>query len=152
MKTNNFPIAVETAKELCIKFEGFSPIPYLCPAKKPTIGYGSTYYLDGRKVAMGDASITKHDAEELLATVLVDVADGVHKLCPDVTDSARLGAIIDFTYNVGIGNFKSSTLLKKVKSEDWAGAQNELKKWVYGGGKILPGLVTRRNAEAQLFK
>ncbi len=61
---------------------------------------------------------------------------------------ARLSAIVDFTFNLGAGRLQTSTLRRRLNQRDWAGAVMELRRWVYGGGKVLPGLVTRRDAEA----
>jgi lysozyme len=67
-----------------------------------------------------------------------------------VADANRLAALIDFTYNLGAGHLRSSTLRRKVNAKDWAAMPAELRKWVRGGGRVLPGLVARRNAEAAL--
>ena len=60
----------------------------------------------------------------------------------------RLAAIVDFTFNLGAGRIQTSTLRRRINQRDWAAAATELRRWVYGGGKVLPGLVTRREAEA----
>lgn len=63
----------------------------------------------------------------------------------------RLAAIVDFTFNLGAGRLQTSTLRRRINQRDWSGAARELRRWVYGGGKILPGLVTRREAESALI-
>jgi lysozyme len=63
----------------------------------------------------------------------------------------RLAAIVDFTFNLGAGRLQTSTLRRRVNQRDWAAAAKELHRWVYGGGKVLPGLVKRRMAEVALF-
>jgi len=147
------------AVDLCKRFEGFRPSPYLCPAGVPTIGYGSTYYTDGRKVLLSDSSITEEKAEALLLGELENnYAPSVIKLCPGLlpyailhNDWRKLCAIVDFAYNLGAGNLEKSTLRLKINAQDWEGAKSELMKWVRGGGKVLPGLVARRKAEAELL-
>ena len=78
--------------------------------------------------------------------------DGVLKISPILKDHpSKLAAIADFAYNCGLGNYKSSTLCKKVNLADWQGAAEEFGKWIRGGGKVLPGLIKRREAEKKLF-
>ena len=74
-------------------------------------------------------------------------------MCPNllIEDENWLGAIVDFTFNLGVGRLKASTLRKKINMEDWDDVPFELNKWVYGGGKRLKGLVLRRQAEAAYF-
>lgn len=64
---------------------------------------------------------------------------------------ARLAAIVDFTFNLGAGRLQSSTLRRRVNQRDWIAAGQELRRWIYGGGKVLPGLVARREAEVLLL-
>lgn len=134
--------------------------PYVCPAAVPTIGYGSTYYEDGRRVGMGDPPITVARAEELLLWELVKVsAPAVARLCPELFAQAvatgdwkAFNAIVDFTFNLGSGRLQSSTLRRKIRAADWDGARAQLSLWVRGGGRVLPGLVRRRAAEAALLE
>ena len=144
---------LELAAALCRRFEGFSAKPYLCPAGIPTIGYGSTYYSDGRKVTLKDAPITEVEAHTLLMQELHHTyLPGVLRLCPGlVTDERKLNAIVDFAYNLGIGRLQTSTLRRKINAKDWAGAKEQLMLWTRGGGKVLPGLVKRRTAECALL-
>ena len=150
---------LELATELCRRFEGFRSKPYICPAGVPTIGYGSTYYADGRQVALTDAPITEIAARELLVRELFHTyAPGVLRQCPGLLplalladDWRKLNAIVDFTYNLGVGRLQTSTLRRKINAGDWSGAQAELMKWTRGGGRVLPGLVTRRRAECELL-
>lgn len=145
--------AIRIAASLCKSFEGLHLKPYLCPALVATIGYGATRYEDGRRVTLADAPITKARAEELLAWELSQVCiPAVRRSCPELTDAPKLAAILDFTFNLGSGNLHSSTLRRKINVQDWAGAQLELAKWVRGGGRVLPGLVKRRAAEAALLR
>jgi lysozyme len=74
------------------------------------------------------------------------------KYCPVLVNSdSKLAAIIDFVYNLGPGRLQASTLRRKINRQDWVAAKRELMKWVRGGGKVLPGLVKRRQVEAGLF-
>lgn len=146
------PEALEVAALLCRRFEGLYLRPYLCPAAVPTLGFGSTRYEDGTRVSLTDPPITKERAEQLLQHELRTVCfPAVERFCPDLTDPRAQGAIADFVYNLGAGRLQSSTLRKRINAGDMAGAQQELSKWVRGGGKILPGLVKRRAAEAALL-
>lgn len=141
------------AAALCRRFEGLRLKPYLCPAGVPTIGYGSTTYEDGRAVSLTDSSITKERAEALLAHELARFYTASVKLCPNlvVEPPARQAAIVDFAFNLGAGRLKASTLRTRITQRDWNAAATELKRWVRAGGRVLPGLVARRNAEASLL-
>lgn len=141
--------AVVKAAELCRAEEGFRSKPYLCPAGVPTIGYGSTRYPDGRRVQLTDPPCTKEQAEEWLQHELSLCAIDAIKASPVLLKyESALAAVVDFIYNLGIGRYRSSTFKRRVDALDWAGAAVECKKWVRGGGKILPGLVRRRGVEA----
>lgn len=134
------------------KYEGFSSKPYLCPAKVPTIGYGSTYYEDGSKVKLTDSPITQERATELLEALLVSFERAVDSYCIDTINQSQFDALCSFAYNCGVGNLKSSTLLKKVNvNPDNPTIKDEFLKWTKGGGKTLPGLIRRRTEEAQLY-
>ena len=108
------------------EFEGFRKSPYLCPAGVPTIGYGTTRYNDGRQVSLSDSQITEEDALKLLrhqvnSKYSVAVSDAVkHELT-----QSQFDALTSFTYNLGEGNLRSSTLLRKLNSWDILGAANE---------------------------
>ena len=142
--------AVMVASDLCRLFEGFRAKPYLCPAGIPTIGYGSTRYPDRSPVKLTDKAITKAMADSYLFDELYSLVPWVIALCPTLSGK-RLAAILDFTYNLGIGRLRASTLRKRINARDWESAKAELLKWNKGGGKILPGLVKRREIEAILF-
>ena len=145
------PDAVAIAGALCRRFEGFYSAPYLCPAGVPTIGYGATHYLDGRPVRLTDPPISREAAERLLQRMIERTyLPAVLRLCPAVADPARLAALIDFTFNLGAGQLAGSTLRKRVNAEHWDAVPAELRKWVKGGGRVLRGLVIRREAEAAL--
>lgn len=125
--------------------EGFRAKAYLCPAGIPTIGYGET-----RGVKLG-MTITQAEAEKRLEESYDEFESGVRILVKvDITDN-QLGALVSFAYNLGLGNLKKSSLLTLVNHSNFKAAAEEFGKWTRGGGKVLPGLVKRRQAEKELF-
>ena len=146
--------ALNLAAGLCRQFEGLRLTPYLCPAGIPTVGYGSTRYADGRAVTLKDPPITAAQAGDLLLlTLRRDYLPGVLNASPGLADKpGKLAAIVDFAYNLGVGQYQGSTLRKRIDVGDWDGARAELGRWVRGGGQVLPGLVARRAAEAKLME
>ncbi|WP_296480855.1 lysozyme [Rhodoferax sp.] len=143
----------QVAAELAKRFEGFerkvkrgtqvSAVPYVCPAGFWTIGYGHLCKPDHQP-------ITEKEAEAYLAQDLVKALNATLRYCPMLATEpeGRLAAIVDFTFNLGAGRLQTSTLRRRINQRDWLSAAQELRRWVYGGGKVLPGLVTRREAEA----
>lgn len=138
--------------ELIKSFEGFRGEPYKCPAGIPTIGYGSTFYPNGKKVTMADAHITEAQGTELLKSMLTSFEKYVDSYCIDIINQNQFDALVSFAYNLGPANLKVSTLLKKVNAnpEDET-IRDEFMKWTKAGGKTLKGLVRRREAEANLY-
>lgn len=94
--------------------------------------------------------ITEAEAEVYLARDLQTALTATLRYCPVLATEpeARLAAIVDFTFNLGAGRLQTSTLRRRINQRDWSSAGQELRRWVYSGGKVLPGLVTRREAEA----
>lgn len=143
--------AVEVAAALARRFEGCRLRPYLCPAGVPTIGYGATRYPGGLAVCLTDPPITKQIADDmLLHSVRAIYLPAVIRLCPGINSPERLAAIIDFTFNLGAGNLRASTLRRRINAGRWNDVPKELRKWVKGGGRVLAGLVKRREAESDL--
>lgn len=144
---------LDVAAELCKRFEGFRPEPYLCPAGVWTIGYGTTRYPDGAPVKPTDEPVSEADALAILLHELAGkYAPAVARLCPGaILYPDRFNALADFCYNLGPGNLKISTLRQRVNDGDWEEAAYEVQRWVRGGGRVLPGLVLRRAAEAELL-
>ena len=138
--------------ELIKSFEGFRSKPYKCPAGVPTIGYGATFYPNGKKVTMADTPITEEMGTELLLSMLGSFERYVDSYCVDTITQNQFDALVSFVYNLGPANLQSSTLLKKVNinPEDET-IRVEFMKWVKAGGKTLQGLVKRRTAEADLY-
>lgn len=142
------------AIELAKRFEGFHRVaradpcraqPYICPAGYWTIGYG--HLCDPKH-----PPITKAEAEIYLARDLQSALAATLRYCPVLATEpdGRLAAIVDFAFNLGAGRLQTSTLRRRINQRDWDAAAIELRRWIYGGGKVLPGLVTRREAEAVL--
>jgi lysozyme len=137
--------------DLVKRYEGFVPTMYKCPAGLDTIGYGHVVrYGEVFEVPMSEA-----DATDLLVTDLTKFAAGVAKLVTRTLEPTQFDALVSFAFNVGIGAFAASTLLKLVNAGRWHEAASEFGKWKYatvaGAKTVLPGLVTRRAAEADLF-
>lgn len=127
------------------RFEGCRLMPYICPAGVWTCGWGST----GPDVFPGRAW-TQAYADKRMEMDALRFARGTLSACPALSGAA-LSAISDFSYNLGLGALRGSTLRKRINAGDMAAARLELSKWVRGGGKVLPGLVIRRAAEAALL-
>jgi len=139
--------------DLTAQFEGFSARPYQDPGNGTwTIGYGSTHDSWGKPVTAETPPVTTAEGRLLLAR---DLESASHELTADVkvilTENQQ-EALEDFIYNVGSGNFRSSTLLHKLNAGDYAGAAAEFDKWDHAGGKVLAGLLKRREAERKLFE
>lgn len=123
-------------------------VAYKCPAGVWTIGWGST----GRYIREGTVW-TQEKADERLEKDAQAAIDSALKASPIlVGKDAKLAAIADFIYNLGIGNYQSSTLKKRVDAGNWLEAVSEIKRWNKAGGKVLPGLVKRREDEARLLQ
>jgi lysozyme len=138
--------------EMIKTFEGFKSAPYKCPAGIPTIGYGATFYPNGKKVTMTDKALSETESVELLKHMLVSFEKYIDSYCRDDINQNQFDALVSFAYNLGPANLKSSTLLKKVNAnpEDET-IKLEFMKWVKAGGKTLKGLVARREAESKLY-
>lgn len=137
--------------DLIKKYEGCELKAYLCPAKIPTIGYGNTMYENGTKVKIGD-QITQQRAEELLLHIGKYFETEIKKLVKVTLTDNQLGALLSFTYNLGVGNLRVSTLLKKINANPNDPAiKDEFLKWNKAGGKVLAGLTKRRQSESDLY-
>ena len=140
-------VAIDLAKQ----FEGFHRVPkvdpgrahpYICPAGFWTIGFG--HLCDSMH-----PPITEVEAEIYLARDLQMALAATLRYCPGLATEPkeRLAAIVDFTFNLGAGRLQTSTLRRRVNQCNWGSARQELRRWVYGGGRALPGLVARRESE-----
>lgn len=138
--------------DLIKSFEGLMLKPYLCSAKVPTIGYGTTIYPNRVKVTLKDTPITEAQAEEFLANDLIYFEKNVDAYTTDAVNQNQFDALVSFAYNCGVGNLKSSTLLKKVNvNPNDPSISNEFLKWNKAAGKPIKGLTNRRIAEATLY-
>ena len=147
------PNAAKLAAKVIKEFEGFEPKPYLCPANIPTIGYGNTMYLNGERVTMDDPEIDEKEANKMLLDTIKSVEKQVKNVLEVKLKAHQLAALISFTYNVGIGNFSNSTLLAWLNSNpDFPRIPQQFRRWNKGGGKVLKGLVRRREAEIELWE
>lgn len=126
--------------------EGLRLKAYICPAGVLTIGYGST----GAHVKPGMV-ISELEAEQLLMKDLERFEEGVAKSCP-VATSNQFSALVSFAFNVGTEALRTSTLRRLHNEGKYGEAAEQFGKWVRGGGKVLPGLVKRRAAEAALYR
>lgn len=137
---------------LITKFEGLSLKPYLDSIKVPTIGYGNTYYTDGKRVTLLDKEITKEVAFDVFKEVANRFGKRVDELVTSNINQNQYNALVSFAYNVGTGNFASSTLLKKVnKNPNDLTIKDEFLRWNKAGGKVINGLTNRRNEEANIY-
>ncbi len=122
--------------------------PYICPAGFPTQGWGLLVK------DMNVPPITPDEAERRLMEALPFYINQAFMLSPTLKDAKpeQVAAVVDFIFNLGPVKYRSSTLRKRVNEGDWDGACDEFMRWVYGGGKKLPGLIARRAAEVYLIK
>ena len=128
-------------------FEGFCATEYICPAGKPTIGYG---HVIGADEDFSDG-ISESQAELMLIADVSVAERAVNRLAQVTLNQSQFDALVVLTYNIGVGAFENSTLLRLLNAADAQGAAAQFSHWVYGGGKVLPGLVARRAAEEGLF-
>lgn len=157
------------------KFEGFRNKPYLCPAHIWTIGYGHVLYQEQIRLPMvrppektkedipmirseyplkpeDNRGWTKEEIDELFRADVGTFERGVLRLIPGVDGrQGAFDALVSFAYNAGLGNLQRSQIRMRANRGDWQGAADAFRQWTKGGGKVLPGLVRRREAEIALF-
>jgi lysozyme len=158
--------------DLMHRFEGCRNKPYLCPAHIWTIGYGHVLYqeqiklpmvrVEGKDIAMirkemplnsEDSRVwSKEEIEKLFSDDIAYFERGVLRLVPGVVGKqGAFDALVSISFNFGLGNLQRSTIRMKANRGDWEGAAEAFRAWTKGGGKVLPGLVKRREAEIALF-
>lgn len=137
---------IEAAADFIAPFEGLKLKPYLCPAGVPTIGYGTT-----RHVTLKMPPITKDIARQWLIDDIKTANAAINAFVEPLINKNQKIALLSFVHNLGSGNFKKSTLLRRINEKNFEGAAREFEKWVFANGKKLRGLVKRRMAEKQLF-
>lgn len=131
--------------ELVKSHEGLSLKAYLCPAGVWTIGYGHT------RTAKKGMEITPKKALDLLLEDLQVAENAVSSMVDVPLTQGQFDALVSFVFNLGAGNFKTSTLRRKLNAGDYSGASAEFGRWVYSSGRKLGGLVKRRAEERALF-
>ena len=132
--------------DLVKSFEGFSATAYTCAGGKVTIGYGST---DG--VTLAD-TVTEEEAEAMLLRDLEKASDAIDDYVDVPLTQGQYDALCSFIYNVGRQAFRGSTLLRLLNEGKHTAAGNQLPRWNKASGKVLPGLVRRREAERRMFE
>ena len=145
-------IVSKNGLDLIKEFESFKSKPYLCPSQKATIGFGSTYYPDGKKVTLQDKEITEEKAFEILEYIAnKDFGSNINKVVKVPLNQNQFDALVSFTYNIGNSNFNSSTLLRWLNQGNYKEASVQLLRWDKSKGIVLNGLTKRRKAEKALF-
>jgi lysozyme len=162
----------KAGEDLMHKYEGFRSRPYLCPAHIWTIGYGHVLYqeqirlpvvrVEGKDTPMirkeyplkpeDNRVWTKTEIDELFRADVATFERGVLRLVPGVVGrQGSFDALVSISFNFGLGNLQRSTIRMRANRGDWEGAAEAFRVWTKGGGKVLPGLVKRREAEIALF-
>jgi lysozyme len=162
----------KAGEDLMHRFEGFRSRPYLCPAHIHTIGYGHVLYqeqirlpvvrVEGKETPMIRKEMplkpednrvwTKTEIDELFRADVGTFERGVLRLVPGVVGrQGSFDALVSISFNFGLGNLQRSTIRMRANRGDWEGAAEAFRVWTKGGGKVLPGLVKRREAEIALF-
>ena len=139
--------------ELIKEFEGLRLKPYLCSADVPTVGYGSTFYENGNKVSLYDKPISRARAEQLLINTITHFEKQLYPILSGLMlNDNQFSALVSFTFNVGVANFKKSTLLKIIRENpNDKDIHEQFLRWNKANKKELPGLTRRRQAEAKLY-
>lgn len=136
----------ENGLALIRRFEGFSATPYRCPAGYLTVGYGHVIKTEQFP------TITVETAERLLAQDVYIAEGAVGRLISEKLNQNQWDALASFTFNLGAVALQRSALRACINRGDHAGAAEQFGRWVYAGGRKLPGLITRRNAEKTLYQ
>lgn len=140
----------EKAASLIADQEGFVDHYYLDAAGKGTIGYGHLV-VDGDGFGPG-STITEPEAWDLLQRDMQTAIDCVTIQVSVSLNDNQMAALVSLAYNIGCGNFSSSTLVRLLNAGNYDGAAAEFGRWVFAGKTQLPGLVARREVEAELFQ
>jgi lysozyme len=133
------------------RFEGCRLKAYKCPAAVWTIGFGNTFYENGEKVKEGDV-ITQQRADELAKFIIDQFAVSISPFIKQPLTENQFSACVSLAYNIGTGGFKRSSVFKKLNINPLdATIADSFRLWNKGGGKVLRGLVNRREAEIHLY-
>ena len=133
------------------RYEGYKTTPYRCPAGLYTVGYG---HVIGNGLQLSDKwnrTFSLGEIDELLRTDLARFERGVLRYCTVYLTQSQFDATVSFSFNLGLGVLQRSTLRQKLNRGDYDGASKEFLKYTRAGGKVLKGLVRRRQAEYNLF-
>jgi lysozyme len=143
---DNLDSLVEAIK-LIKPFEGCKLKAYRCPAGIWTIGWGETQGIREGMVW------TQEKADEVLRQRAAQFLMAVYKIAPILflEPAGRAGACTSLAYNIGLGAFKASSVSRKTRNHDWAGAADSFLLWNKGGGRVLRGLILRRQAERRVY-
>lgn len=160
----------QAGADLMHRYEGCKNRPYLCPAHIWTVGYGHVLYQDQIRLPVvtdkpnivirkkyslkpeDNRVWSKEEIEKLFANDVASFERGVLRLVPGcVGRQGSFDALVSFAFNAGLGNLQRSTIRMKANRGDWEGAAEAFMMWTKGGGRILPGLVKRRQSEIALF-
>ena len=152
----------DRCKEMIKHHEGVRYKPYRCPAKLWTVGVGHVLYPDQGRLPLDqrdafplapedNRAFSKAEVDGTLSTDLIRFETGVARLFPMVLTAGQNDALVSFSFNLGLGGVQRSTLRSKMLRGETQEAADEFLKFTRGGGKILPGLVKRRNDERALF-
>lgn len=157
--------ALRPATEIITKFEGYHPAPYLDPIGKPTVGYGHLIppsefeYFGvrklGKRYVLDNPEQHALSREEVMMLFGIDIRRfivGVDDLINVPLTANQYAAVLSFSFNLGLGNLRTSTLRKRINAGDHGDVPYQLSRWVYAGGRKLRGLVRRRKAEAALYQ
>jgi len=136
----------EEGLSLIKKFEGCELKAYRCAANVLTIGYGTT------KGVTEDMEITKEEAESLLKEEMHEYEGYINDMIKVPLEQNQFDSMVSWVFNLGSTNLSSSTLLKKINNSEYDEVPSQIKRWNKAGGKVLDGLIRRREAEALLFE
>ena len=128
------------------KFEGCEYNAYKCAADVLTIGYGHT-----KDVKEGDL-VTQQEAENLLAEDLKEFENYINDMVTVPLNQNQFDALVSWVFNLGPANLKASTMLKVINIGNYENVPEQIKRWNKAGGKVLDGLIRRREAESLMFQ
>ncbi len=131
--------------------EGYSAEPYECASKKWTVGYGHRLYSKEARQSAWDMPCSLEDAKAILREDLEFFVKGVNKYVKRELTQNQFDAIVSLVYNIGLGAFKKSTLLKRINSGNFEGVPSQMRRWNKSDGRILKGLKRRRETEIKLW-
>jgi lysozyme len=138
--------------ELISKFEGIRLKPYKCSAGVSTIGIGSTYYEDKTRVKMSDPEITRDRAIQLFSNTAKQYQSAVRAFIKIELTQNQFDALVSLCYNIGPGNFSTSSLVKAINNKaDKTEIEARWKLWNKAKGNVIQGLVSRRNKEVEYY-